>query len=165
MLAVIGKRKLCSLKITCGDIRAGYAELASYAINTHKKVILAVFKSAGFGYCTGREDLNNSALYKSCGNRRIFKLLADSYLVSCLNKSVGICRISVKRNAAHRRSVAGAAVSSGKRELKDLSGLYRIIKEHLIEIAEPVKEERILTLLLHLGIVLHHGRKLFRLQV
>ena len=163
MLTVLGKRQLCSLKITRGNICAGYAELASYAVDAHEEVILAVFKPAGFGYGTGCKDLNDAALYKACCDRRIFKLLADGDLISCLDEPVGIGRICMERNAAHRRPVARTAVSSGKSEFKDLRGLYRIIEKHLIEVAEPVQKERIPALLLHLGIVLHHGRKLFRL--
>ena len=65
----------------------------------------------------------------------------------------------MERNAAHGCAHTGTAVSLGKRQLKYLRSLYGIVKEHLIEIAEPVEQERITEAFFHLGILLHHRRQ------
>ena len=66
----------------------------------------------------------------------------------------------MERNAAHRRALCLSAVTAGQRQLQFPRGQFGIVKKHLIEIAEAVKENGILILLFDLHILLHHRGQL-----
>ena len=70
---------------------------------------------------------------------------------------VGITLESVERNAAHGSSHIISAVSCRQRKLQSPRYIERIVKEHLIEVAQTIEKDRITKLILELGILLHHG--------
>ena len=59
-------------------------------------------------------------------------------------------------DAAHRRALGFAAIAAGERQLKLARGCEGIVKEHLVKIAETVKQEVALVLILYFKILLHH---------
>jgi hypothetical protein len=86
----------------------------------------------------GGKDLRDLAIDQLAG-LGFLGLLADGDLASGLEQSsdVGIRR--VVRQAAHGHAVAG-----GEGEVDQLRGHLRVLEEHLVEIAEAEKQERVL---------------------
>ena len=110
----------------------------------------------------GRDDADDIALDKALGERRVLGLLADGDLVALGDQArdVGVARMI--GNAAHRRLILRrlAAVAGRQRQVKLARGELSILVEHLVEVAQAEKEDRILILFLDLQILLHHRRDL-----
>ena len=110
----------------------------------------------------GRDDADDIALDKALGERRVLGLLADGDLVALGDQArdVGVARMI--GNAAHRRLILRrlAAVAGRQRQIELARGELSILVEHLVEVAQAEKEDRILILFLDLQILLHHRRDL-----
>ena len=110
----------------------------------------------------GRDDADDIALDKALGERRVLGLLADGDLVALGDQArdVGVARMI--GNAAHRRLILRrlAAVAGRQRQIELARGELGILVEHLVEVAQAEKEDRILILFLDLQILLHHRRDL-----
>ena len=67
------------------------------------------------------------------------------------------------RHAAHRRLVLAAFVPRGEHEVEQRRGALGVLEEHLVEVAEPVEEDRVGDLPLDLEVLLEHGGELHRI--
>ena len=65
----------------------------------------------------------------------------------------------VVRHAAHRRLVLLPLVPRGEDEVEQRRGLLGVLEEHLVEVAEPIEEDRVGDLSLDLEILLEHRRE------
>ena len=129
---------------------------------TTEKIAAPVVEAGAVDDRAGRDNADDIALDKSLGERRVLGLLADGDLVALGDQArdVGVARMV--GDAAHRRLILRrlAAVAGRQRQIKLARGELGILVEHLIEVAQAEKEDRILILLLDLQILLHHRRDL-----
>ena len=63
------------------------------------------------------------------------------------------------RNAAHWCALLHAAVFSGQRQFQFFGHQFGILKKHLVEISQPVKQDTVFIFFLRLQILLHHWCK------
>ena len=61
-------------------------------------------------------------------------------------------------NAAHGNILAVVFATFGQGDVQRLCGIDRVVKEHLVEIAHPIKKQRIGMRCFDLKILRHHGR-------
>ena len=98
----------------------------------------------------------NIAVHKTPRRSRVFRLLADSHLVTFFDKPRNIRLAAVVRHAAHGRALLCPAVLSGKHKVKLLGGGFRVVIEHLVKIADPEEQDTVLIVRLDTDILLHH---------
>ena len=129
---------------------------------TAEEVAAPVVEAGAVDDRAGRDDADDIALDKALGERRVLGLLADGDLVALGDQArdVGVARMI--GNAAHRRLILRrlAAVAGRQRQIELARGELSILVEHLVEVAQAEKEDRILILFLDLQILLHHRRDL-----
>ena len=103
----------------------------------------------------GREDLRDLALDELAGPG-VLHLIADGDLASGLEHAGDVTVRRVKRNAAHRDDAA-----LGERDVEQLRAGLRVLEKHLVEIAEPEQQQRVLgQFAFDAAILRHHGREL-----
>ena len=130
--------------------------------NAAEEVAAPVVEAGAVDDRAGRDDADDIALDKALGERRVLGLLADGDLVALGDQAgdVGVARMV--GDAAHRCLILRrlAAVAGRQRQIELARGELGILVEHLIEVAQAEKEDRILILFLDLQILLHHRRDL-----
>ena len=127
---------------------------------TDQIVVLSRVQSGSIQIRAGCGDSDNLPFDKPFCLSGIFHLLTDRNLVPVFNQTVQIAVHSMVRNAAHRRTLIKTAFFAGQRDLKLPGYQNSIIKEHLIKIAEAVKQDAVRILFLRLDIQLHHRGQL-----
>ena len=103
----------------------------------------------------GRKDLRDLAVHQFSG-AGFLGLLANGDFASALQnaRDIGIGR--VKRQAAH-----GNAIARGQRKIEDLRAGLRVLEKHLVKIAQPEQQNRILRqFAFDAAILRHHGSEL-----
>ena len=153
---------LCFMQIhgACGDIRSTECDGLSLAPDCREVVAVGFVQHTGFDQRAGRHHADDPALDQSLGERRILHLLADRDTVAEIHELFEILFCRMIRHAAHRRPCRQTAVASGECQLQQLRDKDRIVKEHLIEVAEPEKYDRIPRSVLDRKILLHHRGEL-----
>ena len=103
----------------------------------------------------GREDLRDLAFDELAGPG-VFHLIADGHFASAFQDAGDVIVGRVKRQAAHRHAVA-----RGEREVEDLRAGLRVLEKHLVKIAEPEQQQRVLRqFAFDAAILRHHGSEL-----
>ena len=112
--------------------------------------------------CAGRDDADHVAVDQPLGQRGVFQLLADGYLVALGDQAADVRLGRVVRHAAHGRAlgrILDIAVARREREVELARGQARVVVEHLIEITQPEKQQAVGVALLDLIILPLHRRK------
>ena len=73
-----------------------------------------------------------------------------------LDQTLDISLRSMKRNPTHRRTLLKPAVLTGQCQLQLLGHQQRILKKHLIKIAQAVEQNTVFVGFLCLAVFLHH---------
>ena len=107
---------------------------------------------------SGRDDARNGALDQSLRFGWIGHLIADGHAIALFDQARDIGVHRVIGHAAHGRALAQPAVLAGERQLQLAGDKLRVVKEQLVKIADPEKQQRIGILIFDLQILLHHGR-------
>ena len=150
--------RLRHVELAGRDVRDGYAaETLSAVQDAENKVVLPLFEGIHVEIGAGSHDPCDFALYHALCGAGIFHLVANGGFVALLHKAGQIAVQGMKRNAAHGRSLGQAAALSCERQLQLPGHDLGVIKEHLIKIAEPVKQDTARIFLFGLQIMLHHG--------
>ena len=103
----------------------------------------------------GREDLGDFAFDEFAGPG-VFELVADGDLASGLEQPADVGVGRVMRQAAHRHAVA-----RGERKIEKLRAGLRVLEKHLVKIAEPEQQQRVLgQFAFDAAILRHHGGEL-----
>ena len=103
----------------------------------------------------GREDLRDLAFDEFAGPG-VFELVADGHLASGLEQPADVGIGGMMRQAAHRHAVA-----RGEREIEELRAGLGVLEKHLVKIAEPEQQQRVLgQFAFDAAILRHHGREL-----
>ena len=109
---------------------------------------------------TRRNDAYDLAPHESLRRRRFFDLIADRDAQSMFDQLRDVTVSGVIRHAAHRRFVILTFVARGQDEVEQRRGFFRVLEEHLVEVAEAVEEDGVGDLPLDLEILLEHRREL-----
>ena len=150
-------RKACSMYLT----RRGIGKAKSIRKLAHTdstKVVVALFgKKARLKQCAGSNHTNDFTAHKSLCLRGVLDLLANGNLVILFNQSSNVSFIGMERNTAHGCAFFLATISARKREFQFARCQNGVVKEHLVEVSETVKDDIILVLIFDFPILLHHG--------
>ena len=87
---------------------------------------------------------------------RILHLFTDGDLMPLFNQPGNVGIRGVIGNPAHRRALLHPAVLSCQCQLQFLRDRFRVIKKHLVKVAQSVKKNTVFILLLCCKVVLHH---------
>ncbi len=104
-----------------------------------------------------RDHLDDAARYYALRLLRVFHLLADRDLVTCLDQLGYVCFGREVGNAAHGHGILFCLVPRREGDLKDARGFLSILPEHLVKISQPEEQDRIAMLLLDAPVLLHEG--------
>ncbi|OPZ67840.1 MAG: hypothetical protein BWY81_01123 [Firmicutes bacterium ADurb.Bin467] len=118
----------------------------------------ALLEHVGLDDRPGRDDAYDLALDQPLRRRGVGHLLADRDLVPPLDQLCEVHVHRVKRHAAHRRALGEAAIPPGQRQFQLAGDEHGVLEEHLVEVAEAEKQDRVPVPLLHLEVLLHHRR-------
>ena len=162
MLCAVVARKSGHVRVAGRHVAEGRAGVLPVQKDATEEVAAPVVEACAVDDRAGRDDADDIALDKALGERRVLGLLADGDLVALGDQArdVGVARMI--GNAAHRRLILRrlAAVAGRQRQIELARGELSILVEHLVEVAQAEKEDRILILFLDLQILLHHRRDL-----
>ena len=152
----ITERKIA--EFSRGNVGKGHARALLPRADAQKIARARVFEHARFDDRAGRDHADDLALDQPLGGGGIAHLLADGHLVALLDQPREICVHRVKGHAAHRRALRQTAVFSCQRQFQLPGDEDGVLKEHLVEVSQPEKEDRVLILLLDAEVLLHHRR-------
>lgn len=114
----------------------------------------------GIAHCSGSDDPGDLTPHQSLGLRRIFDLIAKSYLQAGSQELAEIDFERMMRYTTHRHFALLAAVPGGERDFENRCDTLGVVEKDFEEISHAIKDHRIRMLGLHLGVVTQHGRQL-----
>ena len=91
---------------------------------------------------------------------RVFHLLTDGDFVTLGNEAGHIALIAVEWHTTHGGTLLQTALLARQGQVQLFGGCQRIVKKHLVKIADAVKKNLVFVLLFDFKVLLHHGRKL-----
>ena len=141
---------------TRGNICKAYAARSALGKQAAQKVIAAFIQHRCLNDRTRRDHAHNIALDQSLGGLGVFYLLANRHLITLAHQATNIAFAGVIGHAAHGRTLFLSAVAAGQRQFQFTRDQNGIVKEHLIKIAQTIKQNIIAALLLDLEVLLHH---------
>ena len=130
-------------------------------VNTAEEVAGLVIQTRGVDDRSRRHHPDDVPLHQPLGGGGILHLLADSDLVALGDEPGDVGLAGVVGDAAHGhlllRCLLGVLVPGGQRQVQFLGGQLGVVSKHLIEVAQPEKQDGIRVVPLDLQVLLHHG--------
>ena len=119
-------------------------------------------QKAVFGQSAWRDQAHNAAFDHGFGTAflglgRVFHLFADRDTEPLANKTLKICFVAVDGNTGHGNFVTLMLAAFCQGDIKGFGCFDGIVKEQLVEIAHPVKQQAVLILFLDFKELHHHG--------
>ena len=151
---------LCHLHLPCRYVGKADAELTVEQKDGGKIIVPALRQHIGIGDGAGRDDADDLAADDALGRGRVLHLLADGDAVALFDEAGDVAVSAVKRHAAHGRALRQTAHLAGERQIELARNGKRVVKEHLIEIAETVEQDLVLAGPFDGEILLHHRGQL-----
>ena len=151
---------LCLRHIEFARRHVGYSDPAPALLaveNAEDKVILPLLDGIHIEVGAGRDNADHFPLHHALGCPGVLYLLADRGLISLFHKTRQVAVDGMERHAAHRRPLRQAAALPGQSQFQLPRYDLGVLKEHLIEISETVKEDTARILFFGLEVMLHHG--------
>ncbi|OQB90324.1 MAG: hypothetical protein BWX84_01973 [Verrucomicrobia bacterium ADurb.Bin118] len=103
----------------------------------------------------GRQNLRDLA-FDQFARSRLLDLIADGHFASRAEQPSDVTIRGVKRQAAHRHTIAG-----GEREVQQRRARLGVFEEHLVKIPQPKQQQCVLgQFAFDAAILRHHGREL-----
>ena len=146
-------------KVTGGNIPCCDADLTCIVKNAEYVVVSALIEGIHIQIGTRCDDAHHFPADNALCRAGIFHLLTDGYLVAQLHETCQISVDSVIGNTAHGSPLGKSAAFSGECQFQLAGHRHRVVKEHLVKIAQTVKEQAVGIVMLCPQIVLHHGRE------
>ena len=143
-------------EITGRHIRGRDTVFVRQIDDAHQIIVLRLVERLHINVRSRCYHADHFALYNAFGQLRIFHLFADGNFVPLLYKAVDIRIRRMKRDATHRSALLKTAAFSGQCQFEFPRYRLGIVKKHLIEIAETIKQNTIFIFFLCLQIMLHH---------
>ena len=142
-------------EIARGQIHERQAESSSTRTDGGEEVVPFGDEHPFVEMRAGAEDLGDFAFDEFAGPG-VFELIADGHLASGLEQLADVGMGRMMRQSAH-----GHAVARRERKVEKLRAGLRVLEKHLVEIAEPEQEQRVLgQFAFDAAILRHHGREL-----
>ena len=160
LFAQITAGENAGVQLARGDIGKAAARLSPARTDRADVIVLCLVQHAAFQNGAGRDNTDNVTLNQPFRQSGILHLLTDGNLISLLHQTRNVAFRAVERYAAHRRTLLLPAVAPGERQIQFLRNQLRVVKKHLVKIAQPEEKDRPGIFLLHLHILLHHWRKI-----
>ena len=148
-------------KLTGRHIDAADAEARRIVEDAHEEVVFRLIEPLLGGQCSRCHHADDPSLHESLRKLRILELLRDGHLIARTHETRHIAVRRMKRDAAHRCPLRLSAVLPGQHQIQHRRRGLRILIEHLVEIADPIKEDAVRILLLGFEVLRHHRRQLF----
>ena len=127
-----------------GDIRKAQTRFLSFEEDAGNVVIAVILQHAALNDRAGRDHADDVPLDKALGLGRVFHLLTDGHLVALGDQPRHIALVAVEGHAAHGRPLFHAALLAGQGQIQLFGCREGIIKEHLVKIADAVKQNFVL---------------------
>ena len=161
LLAELGNRQLQHEHLARGDVRVGEARLLPVRVQAQGQevVVLLLLQDVGLDHRSGGDDAGHRALDEALGQGRVLHLLADGHAEPLFHELADVVVHRVVGHAAHGRALLQAAVPPRQRQLQGLGHRHRVVKEHLVKVAQAIHQDAVLVLLLGRQVVLHHWGK------
>ena len=150
---------LCRIEISGGNIGEGQREYAACRHRCAEIIITILRQHCCVNVGARCHDPHHIPFDDALCCLGILQLFADRHLVACLHQPSQIGIYGVKRHAAHGRPLLQATVLPGQNNIQFLGDDLRVFKEHLIKIAEAIKQYAPRILSLRLDIQFHHRRQ------
>ena len=157
-----------NVKITGRHIKPRQANLAAQLGHRSQIVVSARIKQAVFGEGARRDQTDDTAFDHGFGPAffglgRVFHLFADGDTESFADQTLKICFVTMDGNTGHGNFVTLMLAAFCQGNIKGFGGFDRIVKEQLVKIAHPIKQQAVLILFLDFKELDHHrGRTLQR---
>ena len=142
-------------------IDAADTEARRIVEDAHEEVVLRLIEPLLGGQCSRCHHANDPPLHKSLRELRILELLRDGHLVARAHETRHIAVRRMERDAAHRRPLRLSAVLARQHQVQHRRRRLRVLIEHLVEIADAIKEDAVRILLFGFEVLRHHRRQLF----
>ena len=142
-------------------IDAADAEAGRIVEDAHEKVVFRLVEPLFGGQCSRCHHADDPSFHQSLRELRILELLRDGHLIARTHETRHIAVRRMKRDAAHRCPLRLSAVLPGQHQVQHRRRGLRILIEHLVEIADAIKEDAVRILLFGFEVLRHHRRQLF----
>ena len=142
-----------------GNIGKADARRIPFQKNACNVVVFVILQHTALDDSARRDHPDDIALDQSLCLGRVLHLLTDRHLVSLGDQAGHIALVAVEGHAAHGGTLFHAALLARQGQVQLPGGGQRIVKEHLVKVADAVKQDLVLILLLDVHILLHHGRQ------
>ena len=147
---------LRGLEAACGEVHDGKTEHFPAPRHGREVVVALGLEHPFVEMRAGGNDLCDLALHELAGPG-VLDLVADGHLLPTAEQSRNVAAQGVMGDAAHWHHTA---LRQGN--IEELGADLRVLEEHLIEIAEAEKQQRVLgQFALDAAILRHHGRELW----
>ena len=158
----LGRGRLGGAKIARGHVDEGQAEsVAAFARHRCDVVGRTRFQRFLVENHPRRDDANHAALDQALDQLGVFQLLADGHATAQLGETGDVAARRVVGHPAHGHRILFALVAGGLREREHAGRVDRVLVEHLVEIPEAKKHDRVGNLRLDLEVLAHErGRGL-----
>ena len=148
--------QFAGFEIARGEIRQGETIAPAELINGGQVVVPFGAEHPFVEMRAGTEDLGDGAFDELAGPR-VFHLVADGHLSSCLEEPRDIAGRRVKRNAAHRHDAA-----PGERDVEQLRAGLCVLEKEFVKIAQAEEQQRVIRQFALDAPVLRHHRSELR---
>ena len=139
------------------DVRNGDPAFALDIEDAENKVVPALLDGIHIEIGAGSNYSYDLPFHHALRGPGIFDLLTDGGLVALFHEPCQIAVDRMKRNAAHRCSFGEATAFSCECQFEFPRSDLGVLEEHLVKVAEPVKQDTSRIFFFCLQIVLHHG--------
>ena len=153
-------RECAAAELARGDVAEGGSPGAFLQADRADVIAPRFLQHGALGHGAGCDDPDHIPLHQSLGKGGILRLLADGHLIAFRYELGDIALGGMIGDAAHGGAllrILHAAVPRGQRQIELPGGDLRVVVEHLVEIAQPEKEQTVRVLLFDLVILFFHG--------
>ena len=141
-----------------GDVGEGQAVLVAGGDDRHQEVVDLGLETLPLREGAGADDLDDLAPDHALGELGILGLLAHRHLEAGGQELADVRGGGVMGHAAKGHRLAVVAIAAGEGDVEYLGRPFRVLEEHLVEVAEPEKQDGVLVPFLDLQVLVHHGR-------
>ena len=143
-----------------GHIGKAQPRPVPFQVEAGDVVVAVILEHTALDDGAGGDHPDDLPFDQPLGQGGVLGLLADSHLVPLGDEARHIRLIAVERHAAHGGALFLAALLAGQGQVQLTGGRDSVVVEHLVKIADAVKEDLVLMLLFDLQVLFHHGRQI-----
>ena len=141
------------------DVGKADPRFLPFQVETGDIVVPVVLEHTALDDGAGGDHPHDLPFDQPLGQGGVLGLLADSHLVPLGDQAGHIGLVAVEGHAAHGGALLLAALLAGQGQVQFPGGRDGVVVEHLVKIADAVKEDLVFMLLFDLQVLFHHGRQ------